>query len=148
MPIPNPQQIYQRVLENVGIDSPAYPLREYVREAVEGLSSDLDPLAILEITDTNLTLLLQMVTREQVRAIAGGVSKFEILGTDLPVIKGFAVPLSTDTEELIARRKRAALAQPVRDALLNLSPSEFEALWRILVGHLGGRHFVLSWQVR
>ena len=124
------------------IDSPAHPLREYVREAVEELSTDLDPLTIFEIADTNLTLLTRMLTREQVRAIGEGVSKFEILSTDFPVIKGYAVPLSTDTEELTARRQRAALAQPVRDALLSISPSEFEALWRILVEHLGGRHFV------
>ena len=143
MSMPTPQQIYRRVLANVDIDSPAHPLRKYMREAVEGLATDLDALTLLEIVDTHLNLLTRMLTKEQVRALAEGVTKFEILGVDVPVLKGFAVPLSTDTEELTARRKRAALAQPVRDALLNISPSEFEALWRILVAYLGGRHFDL-----
>ena len=143
MSTPTPQQIYRRVLETIDVNSPAHPVRDYIRKAVQDLSTDLDPLAILEMVDGRLPLLTRMLVDEQVRAVSEGVAKFEILGSDAPVLKGFAVPLATDTLELSARRQRAALSQPVWNALLSLTPSEFEALWRILVEQLGGHNFEL-----
>ena len=144
MPTPTPQRIYDWVLEGIQISSPARPTLEYVREAVAALSGELDELTSLEIANKHVDKVTEMLIREQVRAIASGVAKFEIIGTDDPVLKGFAVPMKSDSSEITARRKRAALAEPVREALLSLSPSEFEALWKLMVKQLGGRKFALT----
>ncbi len=144
MPTPTPQQIYDWVLERIQISSPARSTLEYVREAVSALSGGLDELTLLEIANQHVVTVTEMLRREQVRAIASGVTKFEIIGTDDPVLKGFAVPLPSDSSKIAARRKRAALAEPVRSELLSLSPSEFEALWRLIVKQLGGREFALT----
>lgn len=141
MSMPTAEQIFGRVMERVEITSPVYPLRDYVREAVGDLSDEKDPLVILEFVAEQLTRITGMFIREQLRAAAEGVTRFEVLGDDDPVIKGFAVPLPTDTPDIEAMRKRSSLIELVRAALLRLTPTEFEALWKVLVEHLGGRQF-------
>lgn len=144
MPTPTPQRIYDWVLEGIQISSPTRPTIEYVREAVVALSGELDELASLEIANKHVNKVTEMLSREQVRAIASGVVKFEIIGTDDTFLKGFAVPMKSDSPKITARRKRAELAEPVRNALLSLSSREFEVLWRLIVKQLGGREFTLT----
>lgn len=143
MTTPTAQQIFNWVADKIEIDTPGHPLREYMSDALAELSRHLNPLAILEIVDERLPQLASMFEREQVRAVAEGVTRFEILGADDPVLKGFAVALPRDTVELASRRRRAHLTEPVRNALLRLSSDEFEALWALLVQHLGGQRFKL-----
>ena len=125
------------------MDSESRFVQDWVKDAVTELRGIEDELESLETINRSLPLVVGMLTREQMRAVAAGILKFEIVGLDDPVIKGFAVPLPDDVPELTSQRQRAPLIEPVRQALQNLSPNQFEALWILLIQHLGGERFEL-----
>jgi len=115
-------------------------MRDAVAEIPE-VSSDLESLEVVNRSQKSVT---DMLIREQVRASASSILIFEIVGVNDPVLKGFAVPLREDSSTITARRQRALLAEPVRQALLGLTSVQFEALWRLLVEQIGGRGFALK----
>ena len=142
---PRPQKIYDWILERVTVISPAKLVRSLIGEGLLHLAPSVSPSDAPEIIDSSLSIIFDMLVREQVRAAAAGVQIFEVVGPDDdPVLKGFGLSLPRDTPETGRRRQRAILAGPVRQALLNLSASEFEALWKLLVENLGGRAFSLE----
>lgn len=142
---PRPQQIYDWILEGVTVTSPSKLIRGWIEEGLPHLAPSVSPLDFPEIIDSSLSIVFKMLVSEQVRATAAGTQIFEVVGPDDdPILKGFGLPLTEDNRETMKRRQRAVLAGSVRQALLDLSPGEFEALWKLLVEHLGGRAFSLE----
>ena len=138
------QEIFAWILQRIQVNSQARLVRDWVRNAVVEMNGLESGLLISELVDDSFQLVAGMLSREQVRVAAEGIQKFEMIGADDPVLKGFSVPLPDDLPELTARRQRALLADPVKQTLLRLTPGQFEALWALIVKYLGGKRFVLK----
>ena len=145
MTMPSGTMIRDWILGRVHTSTPPRLVVDYVRDALSEIAPGTDELA-REIAAVDRTdRMVNMLVEEQARAGSGGITTFEVIGDGQDaIIKGFSIGLTSDSPEIRIRRRHAALAEPVRAALNDLSASEFEALWGILVRHLGAQNFALK----
>ena len=145
MTMPSGSMIRNWILERIHVNSPSRLVIDYVREALGEMASGTDELTREVAATDRVDRMVNMLVDEQARATSGGIATFEVIGDGQDAtIKGFAIDLFSDSSEMQRRRRHAALAEPARVALNDLTPGEFEALWRILIHHLGGQKFVLK----
>ena len=142
MPQPRAQQIYNWILTGVDAQSPSQTIFNWVKEAIDVLGADLTELERLELIPSRVSIVQPMLIQEQTRATAAGMPTFEVVGEQAEFLRGFGLPLPGDSAEILHRRERARLRDQVWTALTALSPENFETLWRLVVGQLGGSHFV------
>ena len=143
MPPPRSQQLYEWIVARVSVQSSSRRIYNWIKDALDDIAVDLPELERLNLIPRRMVTIREMLIREQVRAVAEGVPVFEVIGEPPEFLRGFGLPLPGDDIGLVQRRRRAILQEPVWNALRELSPPRFEAVWRILVGHLGGSNFNL-----
>ena len=145
MTTPTGTRIRAWILSRVHVDTPSRLVVDYVREALIDIAPEIDELTREIRAEERIERVVNMLVEEQARAVSDGIPAFEVLGDGgNATIKGFAVGLPSDSAEMQLRRRHAALAESVRSALNDLTPSDFEALWGLLLGHLGAQNFALE----